>query len=65
MCTVQLMYIVDIYSNKLHVHVCISQQDVVLGLNSLFTDLLNFDDPLNLEAAQHYERDKVGQAHIT
>ncbi|CAI8055175.1 NEDD8-conjugating enzyme UBE2F [Geodia barretti] len=33
-------------------------KDVILGLNSLFTDLLNFDDPLNLEAAQHYERDK-------
>ena len=33
----------------------------MLGLNSLFTDLLNFDDPLNLEAAQHYERDKVWQ----
>ena len=22
-------------------------------------DLLNFDDPLNVEAAEHYERDKV------
>ena len=29
-------------------------------LNSgLFQDLLNFDDPLNVEAAEHYERDKV------
>ena len=37
----------------------------MLGLNSLFTDLLNFDDPLNLEAAQHYERDKVSHAPIT
>ena len=26
----------------------------------LFQDLLNFDDPLNVEAADHYERDKVG-----
>jgi ubiquitin-conjugating enzyme E2 F len=26
-------------------------KDVVWGLNSLFTDLLNFDDPLNIEAA--------------
>ncbi len=25
-------------------------------------DLLNFDDPLNLDAAHHYERDKV--SHI-
>ena len=25
----------------------------------LFQDLLNFDDPLNVEAADHYERDKV------
>lgn len=22
-------------------------------------DLLNFDDPLNVDAAEHYERDKV------
>lgn len=33
-------------------------KDVVWGLNSLFTDLLNFDDPLNVEAAEHYARDK-------
>ncbi|XP_064308199.1 NEDD8-conjugating enzyme UBE2F isoform X4 [Phalacrocorax carbo] len=33
--------------------------DVVWGLNSLFTDLLNFDDPLNIEAAEHHLRDKV------
>ncbi|KAM7105555.1 NEDD8-conjugating enzyme UBE2F isoform 5-T5 [Molossus nigricans] len=33
-------------------------KDVVWGLNSLFTDLLNFDDPLNLEAAEHHLRDK-------
>uniref|UniRef100_A0A8C9K0R3 E2 NEDD8-conjugating enzyme n=1 Tax=Panthera tigris altaica TaxID=74533 RepID=A0A8C9K0R3_PANTA len=35
-----------------------SFQDVVWGLNSLFTDLLNFDDPLNIEAAEHHLRDK-------
>lgn len=34
-------------------------KDVVWGLNSLFTDLLNFDDPLNVAAAEHWERDKV------
>ena len=55
-------------------------QDVVFGLDSLFTvstmewnrliiitimhaspiqDLLNFDDPLNLDAAEHFQRDKV------
>ncbi|XP_063238625.1 NEDD8-conjugating enzyme UBE2F-like [Bacillus rossius redtenbacheri] len=34
-------------------------KDVVLGLNMLFTDLLNFDDPLNIEAAELYERDKA------
>ena len=34
-------------------------KDVVLGLNSLFTDLLNFDDPLNLDAAEHFQRDKI------
>ncbi|KAM6332400.1 NEDD8-conjugating enzyme UBE2F isoform 3-T3 [Podargus strigoides] len=33
-------------------------KDVVWGLNSLFTDLLNFDDPLNIEAAEHRLRDK-------
>lgn len=34
-------------------------KDVVFGLDSLFTDLLNFDDPLNLDAAEHFQRDKV------
>ncbi|KAI0222163.1 NEDD8-conjugating enzyme UBE2F, partial [Lamellibrachia satsuma] len=33
-------------------------KDVVWGLNSLFSDLLNFDDPLNVAASEHYERDK-------
>ncbi|KAK8747906.1 hypothetical protein OTU49_016222 [Cherax quadricarinatus] len=33
-------------------------KDVVWGLSSLFMDLLNFDDPLNIEAAEHYQRDK-------
>uniref|UniRef100_A0A2R9BWI3 UBC core domain-containing protein n=1 Tax=Pan paniscus TaxID=9597 RepID=A0A2R9BWI3_PANPA len=33
-------------------------KDVVWGLNSLFTDLLNFDDPLNIEAAEHHLQDK-------
>jgi len=35
-------------------------KDVIWGLNSLFTDLLNFDDPLNIEAAEHYQRDNQG-----
>ena len=35
-------------------------RDVIWGLNSLFSDLLYFDDPLNLEAADHYARDKQG-----
>ncbi|KAG7311047.1 NEDD8-conjugating enzyme ube2f [Plutella xylostella] len=34
-------------------------KDVVWGLNSLFTDLLNFEDPLNIEAAEQYKKDKV------
>uniref|UniRef100_A0A3Q2X036 E2 NEDD8-conjugating enzyme n=1 Tax=Haplochromis burtoni TaxID=8153 RepID=A0A3Q2X036_HAPBU len=34
-------------------------KDVVWGLNSLFTDLLNFDDPLNIDAAEHHLRDKT------
>ncbi|XP_062866715.1 NEDD8-conjugating enzyme UBE2F [Trichomycterus rosablanca] len=33
-------------------------KDVVWGLNSLFTDLLNFDDPLNIDAAEHHLRDR-------
>lgn len=35
-------------------------RDVIWGLNSLFSDLLNFDDPLNIAAAEHYQRDKDG-----
>ncbi|XP_014485524.1 PREDICTED: NEDD8-conjugating enzyme UBE2F-like [Dinoponera quadriceps] len=33
-------------------------KDVVWGLNSLFTDLLNFDDPLNKDAADQFIKDK-------
>ncbi|XP_015598011.1 NEDD8-conjugating enzyme UBE2F [Cephus cinctus] len=33
-------------------------KDVIWGLNSLFTDLLNFDDPLNRDAAELYLKDK-------
>jgi len=33
-------------------------KDVVWGLNSLFTDLLNFDDPLNKEAADLFSKNK-------
>uniref|UniRef100_A0AC11CLW3 Uncharacterized protein n=1 Tax=Ovis aries TaxID=9940 RepID=A0AC11CLW3_SHEEP len=33
-------------------------KDVLWGLNSLFTDLLNFDDPLNIDSAEHHFRDK-------
>ncbi|RWS16374.1 NEDD8-conjugating enzyme UBE2F-like protein [Dinothrombium tinctorium] len=33
-------------------------KDVVWGLNSLFTDLLNFEDPLNDSAAEHFRRDR-------
>ncbi len=33
-------------------------RDVIWGLNSLFSDLLNFDDPLNIAAAELYQRDK-------
>lgn len=35
-------------------------KDVIWGLHSLFGDLLNFEDPLNIEAAEHYSRDKDG-----
>ncbi|KAB0369213.1 hypothetical protein FD755_019218, partial [Muntiacus reevesi] len=33
-------------------------KDVVWGLNSLFIDLLNFDDPLNIETVEHHLWDK-------
>jgi len=39
-----------------------SLKDVLCGLNSLFTDLLNFEDPLNCSAADHYIRDPKGFA---
>ena len=33
-------------------------KDVVWGLNSLFTDLVDFDDPLNVVAAEQHVKDK-------
>ncbi|CAH0747426.1 unnamed protein product [Bemisia tabaci] len=33
-------------------------KDVVWGLNLLFTELLNFEDPLNIEAAELYQKDR-------
>ncbi|KAL1130222.1 hypothetical protein AAG570_013160 [Ranatra chinensis] len=33
-------------------------KDVIWGLNSLFTDLLNFEDPLNISAAELYVKDR-------
>jgi ubiquitin-conjugating enzyme E2 F len=35
-------------------------KDVVWGVAALFGELLNFDDPLNVEAAEHYVRDREG-----
>jgi ubiquitin-conjugating enzyme E2 F len=35
-------------------------KDVVWGLNSLFTDLLNFEDSLNHDAAEHFRQDQNG-----
>ena len=35
-------------------------RDVIMGLASLFGDLLNFEDPLNHEAAEHFIKDKEG-----
>ena len=35
-------------------------KDVVWGLNSLFSDLTNFEDPLNIEAADHFSNDREG-----
>ncbi|XP_062518464.1 NEDD8-conjugating enzyme UBE2F-like [Corticium candelabrum] len=33
-------------------------KDVVWGLNSLFSDLCDFDDPLNIDAAEQFKRDQ-------
>ena len=35
-------------------------KDVVWGLNSLFTDLCDFEDPLNVTAAEQYGMDRRG-----
>jgi len=35
-------------------------RDVLWGLSSLFSDLLNFEDPLNIEAADHFTSDQEG-----
>ena len=35
-------------------------KDVIWGLNSLFTDLCDFDDPLNVTAAEQHRIDKRG-----
>lgn len=34
-------------------------KDVVWGLNSLFTDLVDFEDPLNVVAAEEHARDRA------
>lgn len=31
-------------------------KDVVFGINSLFTDLCDFDDPLNIELSEEYSK---------
>lgn len=38
-------------------------KDVVFGINSLFTDLCDFDDPLNIELSDEYAKnsEKVKQ----
>ncbi|TKC34541.1 hypothetical protein EI555_005364 [Monodon monoceros] len=33
-------------------------KDIVRGFNALLSDLLNFDDPLHVEAAEHHLPDK-------
>ena len=35
----------------------------IFTAHTSFQDLLNFDDPLNLQAAEHYQRDKVRFQH--
>eukprot|EP00118_Oscarella_pearsei_P007159 m.33998 g.33998 ORF g.33998 m.33998 type:complete len:183 (+) comp31931_c0_seq3:74-622(+) len=38
-------------------------KDVVWGLNALFTDLVDFDDPLNVEAAEQFKKNKSAFCH--
>ena len=45
------------YPGSLRDVVCLQSQTSL----QIFQDLLNFDDPLNLEAAEHYQRDKVSE----
>lgn len=33
-------------------------KDVIFGINSLFTDLCDFDDPLNIELSEEYSKDQ-------
>lgn len=35
-----------------------------MGLDSLFTDLIDFEDPLNREAAEMYQKNRVGLAVV-
>lgn len=37
-------------------------KDVLIGLDSLFSDLMDFDDSLNIDAAQMYHSNKVSSA---
>uniref|UniRef100_A0A183BPF1 E2 NEDD8-conjugating enzyme n=1 Tax=Globodera pallida TaxID=36090 RepID=A0A183BPF1_GLOPA len=39
-------------------------RDVILGLDQLFTDLIDFDDPLNAEAAQLWQTNKEAFAKM-
>lgn len=50
-----LPYLINLYSNP---RLSSELNDVIWGLFCLFTDLLNFEDPLNREAAQQYETSK-------
>lgn len=34
-------------------------KDVIFGINSLFTDLCDFDDPLNIELSEEYSKDQL------
>ena len=36
-----------------------SMQEVVWGVDALFSDLLNPDDPLNVDAAEQYKLDQA------
>lgn len=50
--------------NSTFLNLCMKHCPFFTIILCTFQDLLNFDDPLNLEAAEHYQRDKVSEVFV-